>query len=92
MKWLVVWIALSWFTVPCDNGPSVVTDEYGRDHISMVTTLEHCMDSSEREMQREFDSLEAAQDFVQELQRIEDEGWMQDFKNIRIETTTPTGN
>ena len=84
MKWVVVWIALSWFSVPCDTGPSIVTDEYGRDYISQSTTCMHCMDSSERTMRRYFDTVEEAQAFVKELERADAETWTDDFKSINI--------
>ena len=90
MKWIVVWIALSWFSVPCDTGPTSYVDEYGRESMTTTVTLMNCIDHKQREMERYFDTLEEAQAFVKELERADAETWTDDFKDIKIYLTDRT--
>jgi hypothetical protein len=64
MKYIVFWIAVSVFPAPCPT-PTVTIDEYGFNvgRLSSMT-LQACWDKTETKMQKEFDSIEAAQEFV----------------------------
>ena len=66
VKYLVIWTVINSWIVPCDHGPDVWYDEYGRRHESQAVTLELCWDSEEIQKEREFDTLEEAQEFIEE--------------------------
>lgn len=63
MKWIVFWVVVSINVAPCERvGP--VVDEFGRKHNTNITTTEGCFSTESKNMSREFDTLEAAQAFV----------------------------
>ena len=61
--WLVSWIAVSVFSVPCPQ-PGPYIDEFGVVRDQNMMTLQMCYDSNKKEMQREFDTLDEAVEFV----------------------------
>jgi hypothetical protein len=64
MKWIVFWVALSINQTPCEV-PGPFTDEYGILHDGLYqTTLMACFKTDKKNMSKEFDSLEDAQEFV----------------------------
>ena len=63
MKWIVFWIAVSINPTNCEtSGP--FTDEYGIVHGSNTTLAIACFKTDRKNMSKEFDTLEAAQAFV----------------------------
>jgi hypothetical protein len=64
MKWIVFWVALSINPGPCPQ-PEPFTDEYGIYHAGYyMQTSQACFETKKNNMSKEFDSLEAAQAFV----------------------------
>ena len=62
MKWIVFWIAVSVFNVPCDF-PAPTEDEYGfKSDMSMVPAIA-CFKKSEKQMYKIFDDPVAAEAF-----------------------------
>jgi|WetSurMetagenome_2_1015567.scaffolds.fasta_scaffold110803_1 hypothetical protein len=65
MKWIVFWIAISVYPAPCPI-PEIITNEYGITSGGIYSTnLMACYKTDRKNMQKEFDSLEAALVFVE---------------------------
>ena len=83
IKFIVFWVAVSSFPVPCDHSPTTGTDEYGRKWISYGTTLQACYDTEVSDMQKAFATLDEAQEFVKNGQL---QSGLSDFRIERVET------
>ena len=64
MKWIVVWIVVNSWIIPCDHGPTEWVNEYGQKYYSNTYTLETCWDSEGKSMEKEFDSYAEAYSFM----------------------------
>ena len=68
MKYIVFWVAVSVLQVPCPTtGPYV--DQYGITQEQNMTLSILCLDTEQRPMQKEFDTLKDAQAFVDQAQK-----------------------
>lgn len=86
MKWLVTWIVITWFSIPCPVSPPSF-DEFGREHISNSVTLGICYDSEITRHERYFDARKEAESFIkrakascEENLRLSSECDLRDFK------------
>lgn len=82
--WLVTWTVISYMLIACPSPPPVC-DEFGRCGVSMSTTLVACYESSEKQMERKFESEAEALAFVERGESSAGVGYgytdtMKDFK------------
>lgn len=65
MKWIVMWVVLTSYSVPCNN-PSPSPDAYGRLPSTISMTLMACAETIETSHQKEFDSESEARKFIED--------------------------
>jgi hypothetical protein len=83
MKWIVFWIVVNTYQIPCTQaGPTI--DDFGVVHENNSYTLQLCWDSSEKEMNKEFDTLEQAQVFFNKVTKD-----CKSCNNIKIKELKP---
>ena len=80
IKYIVVWIVLNSFLVPCDFEP-LGPDEYGRESSVYVVPAIACYGSTETKMEKWFNSFEEAHEFMVRAQK--DCSECSDFKLIK---------
>ena len=59
MKWLVIWVVVNMWIVPCPIPPAT-EDEYGRSTMSNTELSVACWDTEAIKMQKEFESYGSA--------------------------------
>lgn len=70
ITWLVTWIVVSTFHVPCPQ-PEAVIDEFGMGGMpSTVTTLQACYETSEKAHSKEFASYREAAEFIEKAKKL----------------------
>ena len=67
MHWLVTWVIVSSFLVPC-SAPEPACDQYGRCGSNMVTLAIACYDTEKTEHTRSFKTEKEAREFVDGMQ------------------------
>lgn len=71
MKYLVIWIWLQTFIVPCPQ-PIPTPDKFGRVFETTTYTLQMCWDTNSMPQQQYFKTLKEAQDFIAEGKKEDD--------------------
>jgi hypothetical protein len=85
IKWVVLWTVINYFPISCPQ-PAPVPDEYGRDGFySSTMTLQMCYDIAYKERSKEFDSLLAAEEFIDGAKKVANERWDSQLSGFRIQ-------
>jgi hypothetical protein len=64
MKWLVIWVVIQTFNVPCV--PVLQPpDQFGREYYSMATNAVACFEEKKSEHYEFFESIEDARTFIE---------------------------
>jgi len=63
-KWLVLWVVMNMFPVPC-SAPEPVPSEYGIESSIVAVNAVACFDSTSKEMRKTFDTKKEAEEFVE---------------------------
>ena len=65
MKWLVVWIVIQTFNVPCEH-PDPPPDKFGREALGFNTTAVACFEEEKTEHHKFFETIEKAKAFIKD--------------------------
>ena len=63
MKWLVTWLVITWFSIPCPISPPSF-DEFGRKSMSGQFNLIACYDTDTARHERYFNTQKEAKEFI----------------------------